>query len=331
MSPSNCLLVLAALAYSAAAFGWAGRWGTTSVRCHTNSPLCAMPVSSLDLQVLPDVQADAAYLRASVKKWLDEEYIVQPIHEKIGLLCGDIYLQARQRGVGDLGEMLLDVGTALEKVPFENAFVNCWDVANKVADLLMGQMEQRDRALSAGSGALETLHTPHPFKTASSLALTPAVLLETVQALPSEFSRYSFLQRLLDREVPLQAVAPIAAICLGFRSVPQGSEDAVVMQVQEAAAFGWEGLGYVPDFADLQDEALGRRIALDLPEDLGGVDVAVEAVIGLEIYGQMKRSGDSDIQRRVLVTQWLYVQNFFDDFPRSKRFIPKHLEYRLEE
>lgn len=280
-------------------------------------PLLAAPVSSIDLARLPDLQGDAAYLRAAIKKWLDDEYIEQPVHEKIGQQCGDIYVVTRQRGVTDLGECLLDVGTALERVPFENAFVNAWDVANKVADLLLSRMDNPSNPTSSS---------------AAPALLTAATLTNVIEELPSEFSRYTLLQRLLDRETPLQAVVPIALVCLGFRAVPQGPGlPEVLQQLPEVAAFGWEGLSSPPDFSNLADEALAERIERDLPEDSGGVDVIVEAIAGIEMYAQMQRSTDPDTRRRVLVTKWLYIQNFFGDFPRTRRFIPKHLEYRLEE
>lgn len=287
------------------------------VRSFKGSGLAAAPVSSIDLARLPDLQGDAAYLRAAVKKWLDDEYIVQPVHDKIGQQCGDIYVVTRQRGVTDLGECLLDVGTALERVPFENAFVNAWDVANKVADLLMSRMDSPPSPASS---------------TAAPALLTAAALANAIEELPTEFSRYTLLQRLLDREVPLEAVVPIAAVCLGFRAVPQGPGlPETLQQLPEVAAFGWEGLTSLPDFSNLADEALASRIALDLPEDSGGVDVVVEAITGIEMYAQMQRSSDPDTRRRVLVTKWLYTQNFFSDFPRTKNFVPKHLVYRLDE
>jgi hypothetical protein len=81
----------------------------------------------------------------------------------------------------------------------------------------------------------------------------------------------------------------------------------------------------------LQDETLESKLEEDLPEDSGGVDIALETLVGLEYYKLMKKNDDRDTKRRIMIAKWLYLYNFFTDFPHKSRFVPVHLAYRLEE
>ena len=77
------------------------------------------PIGGVGLDSLKSTAEDGFYLRQSVQHWLDIEYIPQIIHLKIGIEVEKIYLQRRSMGVTDLGEMLMDVGTSLERFDME--------------------------------------------------------------------------------------------------------------------------------------------------------------------------------------------------------------------
>lgn len=80
------------------------------------------PIGGIGLDSLKSTTEDGLYLRQSIQHWLDIEYIPQIIHFKIGIEVEKIYLQRRSMGVVDLGEMLMDVGTALERFDMEVLF-----------------------------------------------------------------------------------------------------------------------------------------------------------------------------------------------------------------
>lgn len=269
----------------------------------------------VNLGQLTDYENDSEFLCSSIRKWLDDEYVKQPVHDKIGNLCGAIYKSGRKNGITDLGEMLMEVGTQLEGADFEDAFVNCWDVANKVSDLLMVRM---DRELCACMGDMSSFAN----------AKIPSSLKETMDSLSSEFERYVFLQKFLDVDLPLESIQPVMAVCLGFRDHPDSSS---TKQDEALAPLGWEGLAKTPNFADVDDSSVDLKLQEDLPEDPGGVDIFVETLIGLEHYKLMKRSTQAHVQRRILIVKWLYAQSFINDFPHQTRFVPKHLEYRMED
>ncbi len=90
---------------------------------------------------LVDVDVDAMHLKKTIASWLDKEYIPQEIHMKLGGHVETQYCALRSEGIHDLGELLIRLGTELEKVDMEDAFVNAWDVANKAADLLIARLD----------------------------------------------------------------------------------------------------------------------------------------------------------------------------------------------
>ena len=75
---------------------------------------------------------DAEWLGDTIRSWLDSEFIALPVHKKISERVQAAYVEERSKGVDDLGEMLMRVGSSLEETDFEDAFVGPWDIANKV-------------------------------------------------------------------------------------------------------------------------------------------------------------------------------------------------------
>ena len=180
--------------------------------------------NGIDLSVLDQLEADGCYLRTAIARWLDEEYIVQPVHAAIGKQVEEIYLRERRSGVTDLGEMLMQVGAALEQFDMDNAFVNAWDVANRVADFLIVRM---DRELCECAGDLSGYIDSGPTEvkipmnsqyldpdgwTAAATAGTRSVedelqekiratrIRNAVRLLHSEFARLKFLREFLEGE-----------------------------------------------------------------------------------------------------------------------------------
>lgn len=98
--------------------------------------------NGVNLSSLTNFESEGEYLRASIKKWLDVEYIEQDVHAQLGEEVSRIYMDRRSNGVNDLGELLMDIGTALESFDMGDAFVNGWDVANRASDFLMLRMER---------------------------------------------------------------------------------------------------------------------------------------------------------------------------------------------
>lgn len=186
--------------------------------------------NGIDLSVLDQLEVDGCYLRTAIARWLDEEYIVQPVHAAIGRQVEDIYLRERRSGVTDLGEMLMQVGASLEQFDMDNAFVNAWDVANRVADFLIVRMD-RELCECAGdlSGYIDKGPTevkipmnsqyldPDGWTAAAGTSFVEDELQNKIRAtriqnavrlLHSEFARLKFLREFLEGEYD-DAIGPI--------------------------------------------------------------------------------------------------------------------------
>lgn len=287
---------------------------------------------------LINIHTDAKSLGLCITKWLDDEWIPQACHERIGNKVMETYVSLRNEGTTDLGEMLMGMGVALESFDLEDAFVNAWNIANKVSDLLISR-------LNTGSFEGDTVSTFFAMKVSEkvqvpayamgnedndgslidvpSLQLDCEKLAEFCEDYDGEFRRYCFLRDLAEGDVSWSDVAYVSAVCLGFRVV-----DGAITQVQNVSAAGWDSLAAVPDFTDLVDDSLRDRMKQDLPDDEESTDILMESVAGMETYKRfMKESEDVAVQRRVLLCKWLYTQGFLgDEFPRVTKFIPGHMQ-----
>ena len=167
--------------------------------------------NGVSLMNLKDFETEGRFLRDSIVRWLDTEYIPQECHVRIANKVDAMYGILRKNGVNDLGELLMEVGTGLESFDMERAFVNSWDVANKVADLLMIRMgrelcecsgDMLEYAIdNADSSAKFGADSNNPPKLQVFPTVTSTELRDAVGNFPNEFSRYIFLRNFLDGEL----------------------------------------------------------------------------------------------------------------------------------
>jgi hypothetical protein len=192
----------------------------------------------VSLSLLKDHDEDGRYLGDAVCQYLNEEWIDQPVHRDIGNKLTELYISNRAEGVTDLGEFLMNTGTAFESFPMDQAFVNAWDIANKASDILMARM---DRELCACMGDMSAYQ---PSKSEAvdgqpvqdvELSYSYTVPLPSLSAVVAEFSgefeRYRFLQEFLDCQSETNAVAKdkwgramgCLLVLLGFEAGSEGA------------------------------------------------------------------------------------------------------------
>lgn len=290
-----------------------------------------------------DIDSGCAYLEESVRSYLDNEWIKQPIHQRLSEQVSLIYGKARrEKSITDLGEMMMEIGTELESVSFDrsyegegDAFVGPWDIANKVSDLLMQRLDLElcgcattDTAnASAGSSVDALVKVPLGDILMEMPAATGLSLFSIKNAIDSyetSFNRYLFLKQFLDGDVETKAVMPIIAVMLGYQTVDEKGD--VCLKDGATCVYGWDkGLTGVPDF--LASMIIAPRLMADLPEDEDSTLIALEPLCGAEMLKIMVASDDAEAQHRILIAQWLYVHGFMtmETFPASSRFIPQHL------
>ena len=297
------------------------------VSTRLQQPVFAGAMEEGSLVKLSTYSEDAQWLGTQITKWLNVEWIGQPVHEKIGSACSDLYKVGRESGITDLGEMLMEIGTGLERVSFDDpegdAYVNAWDVANKCSDLLMLRM---DNELCDCMGDMSMFQQ----KEKKEKGIDAELMDELASNLAGTFQRYKWMARFLDDEEDKNDTAIVLALVLGFRS--EGKE--IVFDATKSA-YGWQESN-VYAMLDSQDKAMGARMERDLPEDEESTDIAIEPVVGIEMYKQMRdpeRGASEWDLRRVLLAKLLYVHGFMtqETFPAETTFIPTNLAEEDEE
>eukprot|EP00892_Ulva_mutabilis_P010179 jgi/Ulvmu1/7533/UM037_0077.1 len=86
---------------------------------------------------MKDTQKDAEWLSGIIALWLDEEWAELSVHRDVGAATAHAYISAREKGVGDMGDLVLELSSLLTAFDFDETFVGPFDVANKVVELLM--------------------------------------------------------------------------------------------------------------------------------------------------------------------------------------------------
>eukprot|EP01041_Mallomonas_annulata_P001885 gene1885-3655_t len=278
----------------------------------------------VDLSSLCNFLEDSAFLSESVRTWLDKEYIPQHVHTNIGERVGEIYIYERSKGTNDLGQMLVSVGTALENFDMNDAFVNGWEVANKVSDLLLLRM---NRELCACAGDMSGFSSLSSGTTRASGQITAEKLKSTTDRFKSTFSRYIFLREFLEGEedATWEDAEAAAAVVMGFRA-----EGGTVVHKKEFSPYGWDTVYSIPPLSNYKDVTVTQRFEEDLPNE-EAMDILLESVAGVEGFKVLKLQEDEETLRKLLVVKWLYVNGFLiDDFPSSNRFIPGHVDVDVD-
>jgi len=92
--------------------------------------------------MLPPMDSDEpAWLAFVISRYLDEEWVEQPVHQEIGEAVGGLYKSSRAEGDNDLVAVLGKLSYGLKEMwvdaGFREAFEGPVDVANRAAEFLM--------------------------------------------------------------------------------------------------------------------------------------------------------------------------------------------------
>eukprot|EP00466_Bigelowiella_natans_P004885 jgi/Bigna1/90706/estExt_fgenesh1_pg.C_770028 len=107
--------------------------------------------SEISLMGLSDIQGDAKYLKETIRLGLDQEWVEQAVHGTIGSEVERLYIKFREEGINDVTLMMLEIGGVLsDRKQFDmgDAFVNGWDVANMVGDILIKKIADGEGGIS---------------------------------------------------------------------------------------------------------------------------------------------------------------------------------------
>lgn len=85
---------------------------------------------------------EATWLRATLHKWLDDEYCPEASNVEISLVAADSYHKSLLEKETDLGEILLKMATDLGQVSFQESFHGAFSSANAAVNLIVQRIEQ---------------------------------------------------------------------------------------------------------------------------------------------------------------------------------------------
>jgi len=102
-----------------------------------------MAITDDTLEAMVDHEAEGTRLSSSIEGWLNQEWVAQEVHRKMGESAKQSYISARNEGENEIMSVMLKVSEDLEAnwTEFDDdAYVNAWDVGNYVADYLRDRL-----------------------------------------------------------------------------------------------------------------------------------------------------------------------------------------------
>mmetsp|Transcript_34759 Transcript_34759/g.41578 ORF Transcript_34759/g.41578 Transcript_34759/m.41578 type:complete len:188 (-) Transcript_34759:405-968(-) len=111
-----------------------------------------MAVEEDTLDQLTNHEEEGSRLAVSIAGWLDEEWMPQEVHVKMGESAKRSFVSARESGENTIAPIMMKVAGDLEDNWAEydaDAFVNAWDIGNYVADYLMDRVGNEGCGCSA--------------------------------------------------------------------------------------------------------------------------------------------------------------------------------------
>lgn len=85
-------------------------------------------------------QQEREWLRAALQRWLDEEFLPEPVNADIAERATSVYVRQRLEGENDVGSLVLAIVTEMQSFDFSQSFYGEFAIANAVSDLLLDSM-----------------------------------------------------------------------------------------------------------------------------------------------------------------------------------------------
>ncbi|MGL5082150.1 MAG: hypothetical protein ACRC8A_11750 [Microcoleaceae cyanobacterium] len=98
------------------------------------------PIQPIVLPPAQNPQQEGKWLQQALSKWLDQEFIPEPINEKIAERAAQIFVRQRMEGENDLGSLVIAIVTEMQAFDFSKSFYGEFAIANAVSDLLLDSL-----------------------------------------------------------------------------------------------------------------------------------------------------------------------------------------------
>ena len=98
------------------------------------------PIESIELPPPEDAVQEGQWLKATLHKWLDEEFLPEIVNEHIAAKASQVFVRQRMEGENNLNALVLAVLTEMQGYDFSKSFYSEFAVANAVGDLLLDSL-----------------------------------------------------------------------------------------------------------------------------------------------------------------------------------------------
>lgn len=98
------------------------------------------PINSIELPPPEDAVKEGEWLKTSLHKWLDEEFLPEIVNEHIAARASQVFVRQRLEGENNLNALVLAILTEMQGYDFSKSFYSEFSVANAVGDLLLDSL-----------------------------------------------------------------------------------------------------------------------------------------------------------------------------------------------
>ncbi|NMG59314.1 hypothetical protein E1H12_12510 [Geitlerinema sp. P-1104] len=105
-----------------------------------SDPHSPQPIRPVTLPPVDDPAQEGTWLKDSLHRWLDEEFIPEAINGEIAERATRVYVRQRLEGENDVGSLVLAIVTEMQSFDFSQSFYGEFAIANAVSDLLLDSL-----------------------------------------------------------------------------------------------------------------------------------------------------------------------------------------------
>ncbi|MUL36142.1 hypothetical protein [Gloeocapsopsis dulcis] len=98
------------------------------------------PIPPITLPPPENPQTEGEWLQQVLQRWLDEEFLPEPVNQQIAQRAAQIFVRQRMEGENDLGSLVLAIVTEMQAFDFSQSFYGEFAIANAVSDLLLDSL-----------------------------------------------------------------------------------------------------------------------------------------------------------------------------------------------
>ena len=98
------------------------------------------PIPPIILPPPQNPQLEGEWLQKVLQRWLDEEFLPEPINQQIAQRAAQIFVRQRMEGENDLGSLVIAIVIEMQAFDFSKSFYGEFAIANAVSDLLLDSL-----------------------------------------------------------------------------------------------------------------------------------------------------------------------------------------------